>query len=240
MIIKPVSKLQKHGFFTNSLKTIIRMFTKKPKIFNLNDSFIDSSLFICNHAGAGGPFSLSLFFPKLLIPWGAYQMTEGYFSRWKYLYHVFYQQKLNYGKTISFFLATVFASFSKILYNGMHVIPTYPDIRIRKTLDYSKRHLNIGNSILIFPEDSAEGYHDVVKRYHSGFIYLAMDYFHEYQIDLPVYPVYYHQKANAILIDKPIFIQDYIKKGFRRDQIAETIKNKINAMRNQLSDLLRN
>lgn len=126
-----------------------------------------------------------------------------------------------------------------MLYNGMHVIPTYPDIRIRKTLELSKRHLNVGNSILVFPEDSTDGYHDVVKRYHSGFIYLAMDYFQEYQIDIPIYPVYYHKKENAILIERPIYIQDYVKMGFRREQIAETLKNKVNAMRGQLLELLR-
>lgn len=239
MIIKPINKIHKHGFFTSALKSIIRIIKKKPKIFNFNDNFVDRSLFICNHAGAGGPFSLSLFFPKLFVPWGAYPMTEGYKSRWKYLYYIFYQQKLNYGKVSSFLISTVFALISKMLYNGMHVIPTYPDIRIRKTLELSKRHLNVGNSILVFPEDSTDGYHDVVKRYHSGFIYLAMDYFQEYQIDIPIYPVYYHKKENAILIERPIYIQDYVKMGFRREQIAETLKNKVNAMRGQLLELLR-
>lgn len=238
MLNRSIKKLHHHGFFTSALKMIIKVFKKRPTIINLNDTLDDQALFICNHAGAGGPFSLSLFFPKLFIPWGAHPMTEGYCSRWKYLYHVFYQQKLNYNKFLSYIIATLFALISRMLYQGMHVIPTYTDIRLRNTIEISKRHINIGNPVLIFPEDSTDGYHEVISKYHSGFIYLAMAYFKEHQIDLPIYPVYFSQKRNAILIEKPIYIQSYIKKGFNRNQIAETIKDKVNLMRNQLFDLI--
>lgn len=237
---KKIIKLNQHGIFTRSLKGIIKLFKKKPRLFNYNDILPDKAIYICNHSGAGGPFSLSLFFPKLFIPWGAHPMTEGYFSRWKYLYYTFYQQKLGFGKIRSYILSTFFALISKMLYNGMHVIPTYSDLRIRKTFEISKKHLNVGNSILIFPEDSSDGYHEVLKRYHGGFIYLTTDYYKDHQVDLPVYPVYYSQKKNAILIEKPLYIQDFLKKGFRRDQIAESIKNKVNLMKDQLFVLLMN
>lgn len=235
-----IIKLNQHGIFTQLLKRIIKLFKKKPRIFNDNNTLPDQAIYICNHSGAGGPFSLSLFFPKLFVPWGAHPMTEGYASRWKYLYYVFYQQKLSYGKIKSFIISTLFALISKMLYIGMHVIPTYPDFRVKKTFEISKKHLNVGNSILIFPEDSSDGYHEVLKKYHSGFIYLATDYYKDHQIDLPIYPIYFSQKKNAILIEKPLYIQDYLKSGFRRDQIAESIKNKVNGMKDQLFELLMN
>lgn len=234
-----ITKIHRHGFFTRSLKTIIRLFKTKPTIFNQNETFNDQSIFICNHSGAGGPFSLSLFFPKLFVPWGAHPMTEGYIARWKYLYHTFYQQKLKYGKIRSFLISTPFALISKMLYNGMHVIPTYTDMRVRNTFEISKKHLNIGNSVLIFPEDSQDGYHEILQFYNGGFVYLALDYYKTYGIDLPVYPVYYNQMKNAILIEKPHFLQNYIKMGFRRDQIADKFKNLTNEMRDGLNDLLR-
>lgn len=233
-----IAKLHKHGIFTRALKAIIKVFKTKPKIFNQNETLPDQAIFICNHSGAGGPFSLSLFFPKLFVPWGAHPMTEGYISRWKYLYHVFYQQKLKYGKLRSFLISTPFALISKMLYNGMHVIPTFTDLRVRKTFEISKKHLNIGNPVLIFPEDSSDGYHDILKHYNGGFVYLSFDYFKTYQIDLPVYPIYYNQKSNAILIEKPHYLQEDLKKGFRRDQIAEKFKNLANDMHRTLNDLL--
>jgi hypothetical protein len=169
------------------------------------------------------------------VPWGAHPMTEGYRSRFSYLYHIFYQQKLGFHKLPAALIAIPFALISKLLYDGMPVIPTYSDIRIRKTMEISKKHLNLGHPILVFPEDSNNGYEDIIQFYNSGFVYLALDYFKDTQIDLPIYPVYCNSKNNTMLIEKPLSIQDYVKMGFRRDQIAEAIKNKVNQMAHELN-----
>jgi len=237
--MKPViiTKIHHHGIFTMTIKAMMRLVKKRPKIINKNETLPNQAIFVCNHSGASGPFSLSLYFPKLFVPWGAHPMTEGYRSRWKYLYHTFYQQKLKFGKIRSFLISTLFALVSKMLYNGMHVIPTYPDIRVRHTIDFSIRHLNIGNPVLIFPEDSSDGYHDILKSYNSGFVYLSTSYFKTYGIDLPVYPIYYHQKRNVLFIEKPHYLQEYVQLGFNRNLIAQNFLYLTNAMQDELADL---
>lgn len=68
-------------------------------------------------------------------------MTEKYTVRWKYLYHVFYTQKLGYNKFSAFILATLFGVISKMLYNGMQLISTYPNVKFRNTINVSIEHL---------------------------------------------------------------------------------------------------
>ena len=141
----------KHGFIFSPATKIAKLFKKKPKIYNLNDEELEKGIIASNHSAASGPLTLSLYFPVFFVPWGTHEMTENYKNRWNYLYHIFYTQKLGYGKFKSFILATLFGVISKMLYNGMQLIPTYSDINLKHTINLSIAHLEKGNSILIFP-----------------------------------------------------------------------------------------
>lgn len=211
-------------------KKFIKIFKRKPKIINLNETIDDKAIFISNHSAANGPFTLSLFFPKVFVPWGIHHMCGNYKERWNYLYYVFYQQKLGYGKIKSFIIATVFATFSKILYNWMKVIPTYTDLRLMKTMKISVDALNNNEPVLIFPENSNDGYFDVLTEYNAGFVALSTFYHKRYNHDLPIYPVYFSSKHRMLIIDKPQYIQDFIRKGLSREEIAEWFKNRTNEL----------
>ncbi len=228
----------KHGFFFNKFRQLVALFKQKPRIYNLNqETDFEKGIFISNHSAASGPMTLSLFFPSFFIPWGAHEMTLPYTQRWKYLYYIFYQRKLKYKKEVSFVLATLFAMISKMLYNGMQLIPTYTDYRYKGTVQMTLNHLDAGNPVLIFPEDSNTGYHEILQKYHKGFVYISELYFKKHQQDLPVYPVYYHKDLRAIIIGKKQYIQDLIKKGLNRSEIAEHFKNTTNELANQLFQL---
>ena len=51
------------------------------------------------------------------MTWGVYQMTEGFRSRWNYLYCIFYRLKPEYIKTISFLFAFGFGIISPLPYS---------------------------------------------------------------------------------------------------------------------------
>lgn len=199
-------KIVRHNGFIRLIKFFIRIIKKKPKLIHLEEDLPDRALYIANHNGAAGPMTLITFYPKILVPWGTYQMTKGYLSRWKYLYHVFYIQKLGYSKVRSFILATLFGLVSRILYDGVRLIPSYPDVRMRQTIDLSIKHLECGNSILIFPEDSSAGYQDEMESFHKGFIYLAEAYEKKHNEQLAIVPVYFHKEKNSIITGKVHFI----------------------------------
>lgn len=216
----------KFGWFFKIVTKIFKIFKKEPYIYNLNEEELDkNAIIISNHSAASGPLTISLYFPIFFVPWGTHEMTEKYSARWKYLYHIFYRQKLGYNKFKSFILATLFGIISKMLYKGMQLIPTYGDLRLRNTIELSKRYLDKGTSVLIFPEDSDSGYHEVLLKYNSGFVYLSEYYYKKTNKDLPIYPIYFHKFSNALIIGKKSYINPLVEKGMDKYQIADYYKD---------------
>lgn len=144
---------KKRGKFFTFFKGLLRIFTRKPKIINLNDKIEDRAIYLSNHSGSSGPFTLEMFFPKYFVPWGTYEMCGGYRDRWKYLYHVYLRQKKKVPAFFAFIAATVAACFTGMFYKGLQLVATYPDNRMLSTLRYTHRLLDEGRGILIFPEN---------------------------------------------------------------------------------------
>ena len=204
------------------LKGFLKIFTPRPEVVNISDTELaDKAIYLMNHAGARGPLVFELYFPKRCSPWGAHEMCGNYKERWNYLYRVFYQQKLHYGKFRSFFIATIFAVISKWLYGGVGLIGTYHDTRLISTMRNSTAVLNENLGIVIFPEDSTNGYLDVPQAFNEGFIMLAKTYYKRTGEDLPVYSVYYAKKQKKFIIDKPEYINKMIEEGHSETEIAD-------------------
>ena len=220
-----------HPIFSK-FKAIFRLFKKRPEIIDMSGDLPDAKLFIANHSAANGPFTYELFFPHTFRPWGAHQMCGNYKERWDYLYYIFYQQKLHFCKPVAFIIATLFAVISKLCYNGAELIPTYHDIRMKNTITTSLNILKDGGNVLIFPENSDDGYHEVLKEFHPGFVTLAKYFKKRTGKDLPICTVYFSGKKNRMVIDKPVYLQKLIEESNLSNdlQIAEFFKNKINEL----------
>lgn len=225
---------KKHPVF-NKVKAIFRVFKSKPDILDLSGDFAENDeprLFIANHSAANGPFTYELYFPYTFVPWGTHEMCGNYKERWNYLYHVFYQQKLHFCKPVAFTIATLFAVISKMLYNGAELIPTYTDIRMKDTFAKSIDLLKSGRNVLIFPENSSDGYHEELKEYHPGFVLLARLYKRRTGKDLPICAVYFSGRKNRMVIDKPVYLQSLMaeSKLLNDLQIAEFFKDRTNEL----------
>ena len=218
------------------LKSIFMVFTKKPEIINLNETLEDQAIFVSNHSAASGPFTLSIYFPKLFRPWGIYHMCFGYRQRWNYLFNIFYQQKLGYPKFKAFVMATLMGLVTGLAYYSMKVIPSYEDGRLISTVKDSISHLEKNQAILVFPEDSSHGYHEVLTHYHSGFVFVSELFNKKNNVDFPVYSVYYNKKKNAFIIDKPRFLAKLFKEGKSREEIAAMFRDRANELRQMLHD----
>ena len=220
-----------HPIF-DKFKAIFRLFKKKPEILDLSGDFTEARLFVANHSAANGPFTYELYFPHSFRPWGALQMCGNYAERWNYLYYIFYQQKLHFSKPVSFIIATLFAIISKMCYNGAELIPTYQDIRMKNTITTSLDVLKDGENVLIFPENSSDGYHEILTEFHPGFVTLAKFYKKRTGKDLPICTVYFSGRKNRMVIDKPIYLSKLIeeRKVFNDSQIAEYFKDRINEL----------
>lgn len=227
---------RKQPFFS-FVKRILRLFFKRPRIIHFGEGIGQPSIVLCNHISLKGPMINELYLPVPTIKWGAGEMLGNYKMRYRYLHDVYYRQKMGYGPVKATLLAAFSATFSKYFYKGMNVIPTWRDGRLINTVRRSIAVLKGGASVLIFPENSNEGYKDILTEFHAGFVTLAECYYQKTKQDIPVYPVYYHHKKKVLAIGAPMYVQDLVKQGLSRAQIAERFRNIVNNLYQKVQTL---
>ena len=141
-------------------------------------------------------------------------------------------QKLGKGKFSATLRAGFEAIFSPMLYKGMKFIPTYTDMRFLHSVKCSEKVLDAGESVLIFPEDSSEGYFDEITKALPGFVMLGELYNKKRECDIPILPIYYHKRTRRILIGEPFYERALREKGLSREEIAEIGRQRINGLYN--------
>ncbi|MBO5945095.1 MAG: hypothetical protein J6Q69_00660 [Clostridia bacterium] len=132
----------------------------------------EKAIIVSNHAGKSGPMAICLNYPRFTAMWGHHGMLGNYFDRYKYLRNVLYIQKLHKNKFIATIKPIYEAIFSKFAYKGMHVIGTYTDMRFITTVRKSMMLLDDNVTIILFPEDTSEGYYDELCHLFPGFAML--------------------------------------------------------------------
>lgn len=215
--------------FYNLFKVIMRLIFRRPKVINLAGDIEKTSIVVSNHSAKSGPPSLDLYFPVKCAKWGAHEMFEGYKSRVAYLRDILAIKKC--GKKPGFmtsFKAYLMAIFNPGIYKGMWMMPTYPDMRLGKTIKNSIKVLEANKPVMVFPENSNNGYKEVLTEFFPGFVMLAQQYVKTTGKDIPIYPVYYSVKKHIMAIDKPLYVKQFIDQGLSREQIAEIYKDKVN------------
>ncbi len=214
------------------VKRIFRLFLG-CKVVNTTESPLpEQAILISNHSAKSGPMALEVSFPMFNVKWGAHEMLGNYKSRFLYLRNVLYMQKLGRGKVYSTLKAFFEAIFSKMIYKGMKFIPTYTDMRFLHTVKLSKRVLDSGASILIFPEDSSRGYFDEITEALPGFVMLAELVNKSRDTEIPILPLYYHKKTRRIFVGEAFSEKALRESGMSRAEIAEAGKEKINSLYN--------
>lgn len=216
--------------FFNLVKIVLKPFMKKIKIVNENELLENGSIYLCNHVGARGPMVLEFNLPIDFKFWGTHEMNEGYKSRWNYLYKIYFHQKKKIPKPVSFVLATVLAPLMGGIYKGLQLISTYNDHRLKTTIENSYSVIEKGQSIVVFPEDSSTGYHDVLSKYYAGFYIFAKQLFKKLDYNVKIYNMYYNKKKKVLLIDEFKTVKSLIDKNLSNDEIAEIFKNRANEL----------
>lgn len=227
---KPHKPGKKQPFYT-AFKVIMRRIFKRPEIINLAGDIADKSIVIANHSNKSGPPSLDLYYPQPTYKWGHYMMFGNYKERKTYLRDVLYIQKC--GRKPGFktsFIAGLLAIFSRMIYKGMRMMPSYPDARLSKQLEASAKILDANYSVMVFPENSNEGYKDVLTEFFPGFVMLSDYYYKKTGEDLPVYPVYYSIKKRVMVIGKPLYLREMAKEGLDRYQVADKCREVVNQL----------
>jgi len=211
------------------LKAGLKLVNPKPKFIFLGDEPEQGAVMLCNHVGTTAPLRLELYFQHNFRFWGAHEMNEGMRSMYKYLSTTFYQDKKHWKPVPAKIMAFFATPITTAIYKGMKLISTYRDSRLRGTIKQSVQVLDTNQSIIIFPEDSTNGYLDVLEGFHSGFVLLLNECFRNGK-DLPIYVMYYQKAKNRYIIDKKVMYSTLLKKYNTKEEIAECLKNRCNQL----------
>ncbi len=224
-------KNQRKPFF-RFIKKIMRLFATKPTVINHNeDGIADKSIIVSNHSGASGPIQLELYLDHYFVPWGTHEMNGNIKERWNYLTNVYFTQKKHLSKFVAVLISIPAVFVLKWFYKGIELLSTYKDSRLKETFDKSVERLDKNQSILIYPENSSEGYKEVLEEFYPGFVTLSKIYYRKRGEDLPVYPVYVFKQEEVLLVGKPQYIQPLIKQGMTKEQIATHFMGAVNQLR---------
>ena len=219
---------KKQPFF-RIIKGIIKIFAiKKPKIVNQNDKIPTDGILLGPHMWKMGPFYLSTYYPEKCAIMGASPMLGSYKERFHYLRDIYYMQKCHKKKFASTLKAGFEAIFSIYIYKGMHLIPSYEDMRLLQTISDIKGNLENGLPVFIFPENSDKGYQLVMNDLREGFITIVKFLNKKRGIDTPIYPYYVHKKRRYLAIGKPFYLSEW--EGKPNSDLVEYAKDRINEL----------
>ena len=213
--------------FTKFISFIIN---RKPKVVFTEEPLPDEPVIILsNHVARKAPSKFELYYPRDLRMWGTHEMTEGIKEVRKYLVHTYFYRKKHYPKFLAAIVGTLLSPLLNSFYKGARLIPTYDDVRFLTTIKYSLKAFFEGKDIVIFPEDSSNGYFDEIKHIFSGFLSL-LDALARKGKDAIVYVTYYIKKKNVFVYSKR-FLFSELKKQFETfDNIAEYLRIVMNSL----------
>jgi hypothetical protein len=168
--------------------------------------------------------------PTLAIEWN-YEMNGSLITVYKYLSKIYFHQKKHWPLWLSRIFCVIAAPVMKGFYKGLEVISTYKDVRLKSTITKSIEISDKGHNIIIFPEDSSSGYFDKMKKFFTGYLFLAKQYYKKGN-DIPIFVSYYCKEKRKIVIDQPIKYSELSIKyeGASPEEIAKKMLERCNQL----------
>ena len=215
------------------LKNFLKIFIHKPKFIFLGDKPQKNCLILSNHAGAKGPLKAELYFKQPLRIWGTYEMNSGLKMVYKYLSEIYYYKKKHWNKFFAKVFSLIAAPLANMFYKGLQLIPTYHDYRLKKSIQTSIEVIKNKQNILIFPEDSSNGYHDKIIQFFNGYLLLAK-LCYKIGIDVDIYVSYFVKKKRTFVMDKAVKYSYLMTLNKTDDEISQMLCDRANELRNHV------
>lgn len=204
---------------------------RRPKFNFTKDQLPDEPvLFLSNHVGKKAPIRIELYYPREFLMWGAHDNTQGIASCHKYLTTTYYHEKKHIPKVFAWIIGTLACPFFYSQMKGMRVIPTYRDQNFYTTLKITVKEFEEGKDIVIYPEDSSEGYKDEIERFFSGFVSL-LEVLQRKGHNTPIFVAYFNKKTNTFNISELIRYSSLKAVYSNNDEVAEALRIKMNSLR---------
>ena len=219
----------KRKLYFRILKKLMRGRYKAPRFIYLGEEFENGALILSNHEGTDAPMSLEIHCDKPIRMWGTGEMNSGLVRLYKYQTRYYYHEKKHWNIHLARLFCLIASPLTWLFYKGFDLISTHQDMRIIKTLRESIASIKSGDNIVIFPEDSTNGYLAELEGFHEGFALLA-DVCKRQGIDLPIYVSYFRKKDLTYIFDAPVKYSELFERYGSRTEIAKALCDRCNEL----------
>ena len=223
----PVEYTRKKWFLC--VKSVLKLFVKKPKFIFLGKPVSPCCIVLSNHEAASAPLSFELYGNLPIRFWGAHEMCENFKSGYRYMTRIYYHQKKHWNLWLARLFCLIATPLTKMFYAGLDLLPTYNDIRLKNTLNRSIAALKKGHTLVVFPENSNQGYLKELTQFHQGAM-LLLEYCHRRNLDVPVYVAYYNRERKQHIFDTPTSVNALLGLGISRAELAEMLCKRCNEL----------
>ena len=221
--------VKKRKWWFRVLKKIMKIRYKKVEFIYLGEKITNGSIILSNHEGTDAPMSLEIYLDSPIRMWGAHEMNSGLIKLYKYQTRVYYHEKKGWNLHLARLFCLIASPLTNLFYKGLNLISTYKDARFIKTIRESVAAIKNGENIVVYPEDSKNGYLKELEGFFAGFVLLAENCKKE-GIDVPIYVTYFKKEDRQYMIDKPVMYSELCKNGEDKKQIAEELCNRCNKL----------
>lgn len=219
----------KRKWYFRALKQVMKIRYKEPKFVYLDGKDImQGAILLSNHEGTDAPMAFEIYHKSKFRMWGAHEMNSGLIELYKYQTKVYYHEKKHWNIHVARAFCLLASPLTNLFYSGLNLISTYKDSRFVKTIKESYATLTGGENIIIYPEDSTNGYLAELEGFHAGFAMLC-EYCKKKGYDVPIYVTYFKKDENVYVIDKPVMYSE-ISEGVEKTEIAKRLCERCNEL----------
>lgn len=224
-----MQKQKRKGYF-RFLKRLMRLKYKQPKFIYLGEPVKDGAIILSNHEGTDAPMALEIYHPEAMRMWGTVEMNSGLKNMYKYQSRVYYHEKKHWNLHLARLFCLIASPLTHLFYKGFDLISIHKGGKLLTTIRESVTAIEQGYNVVIFPEDSTEGYLEELKGFHSGFT-LLLRACEKKELNVPVYVAYYRKSDNTYIFSEPIYYNDLKAQNLSKDQMSQLLCERCNALR---------
>ena len=226
---KVTSPKQNRRLWFRGMKKLMLGRYKKPRFIFLGEPYESGALILSNHEGTDAPMSLEIYTQKPIRHWGASEMNSGLISLYKYQTRVYYHEKKGWNLGLARLFCIIASPLTNLFYRGLRLISTYRDVRFMKTIKESIEAINRGENIVVYPEDSTNGYLAELEGFHAGFALFAETCLRR-GMDLPIYVSYFNKKKRTFVFDAPVKYSELKAKYGTKEEVAKALVERCNEL----------
>ena len=211
------------------LKKLMKMKYKEPTFTYLGGEIEQGSIILSNHEGTDAPMAFEIYHDSRFRMWGAHEMNSGLIKTYKYQSRVYYHEKKKWNLHLARLFCIIASPITTLFYSGFNLISTYRDARFVKTIRESIATLDDKVNIIIYPEDSTNGYLSELEGFHPGFTLLC-EQRRRHGEDTRIYVSYFKKGENRYVIDKPVMYSELYEKYQTKEEISKQLCDRCNEL----------